>query len=261
MPSVRPRFARHVGVDYSGAGTAEERLPGLAVCVGEGGEEPTVVRPAGGRRWSRRDLAGWLEALLAEPVPTLVGVDHAFSFPLAYFQHHRLERDWDVFLDDFHRHWPTDEMRTYVDFVREGVCGNGAARMGDSRWRRVCDLRARAKSPFHFDAPGTVAKSTHAGLPWLLRLRRALGGHVHWWPFDGWDPPAGRSMVAEVYPALWNRAFPRRDRDAHQHDAYCVAAWLQRADRSGDLEAILEPTLGTEERAAAVVEGWILGLP
>jgi hypothetical protein len=33
-------------------------------------------------------------------------------------------------------HWPTDE-DIYVDFVRDGGSGNGAARSDDPRWRRL----------------------------------------------------------------------------------------------------------------------------
>ena len=39
--------------------------------------------------------------------------------------------------------------------------------------------RSRAKSVFHFDVQVSVAKSTHAGLPWLRYLRQQLGGRVH----------------------------------------------------------------------------------
>jgi hypothetical protein len=46
------------------------------------------------------------------------------SIPLRYFEVHRLEPDWSAFLDDFQRHWPTDE-NIYVDFVRDGTVGNG----------------------------------------------------------------------------------------------------------------------------------------
>src|SRR5262249_23967675 len=73
-----------------------------------------------------------------------------------------------AFLDDFQRHWPTDDDHTYVDFVREGVTGNGAARAGNARWRRLTEERAGgAKSVFQFDVQSSVAKSTHAGIPWL----------------------------------------------------------------------------------------------
>ena len=62
---------------------------------------------------------------------------------------------------------------------------------------------------FHFDVPGQVAKSTHAGIPWLRFIRQELGARVHFWPFDGWDIPVGQSAIAEVYPALWSRGFAR----------------------------------------------------
>ena len=55
---------------------------------------------------------------------------------------------------------------------------------------------------FHFDVQGSVAKSTHAGIPWLLFIRQRPGECVHFWPLDGWDIPAGRSAVTEVYPAV-----------------------------------------------------------
>ena len=91
--------------------------------------------------------------------------------------------------------------------------GNGAARMGNARWRRLTEERAgSAKSVFHFDVQGSVAKSTHAGIPWLRFIRQRLGPRVHFWPFDGWDIPAGRSAIAEVYPALWSRSFAREGR-------------------------------------------------
>jgi hypothetical protein len=73
---------------------------------------------------------------------------------------------------------------------------------------------------------GSAAKSTHAGIPWLRFIRERDGQRVHFWPFDGWDIPAGRSVIAEVYPALWGRCFAREDRNSDQHDAYCIAACL-----------------------------------
>ena len=112
---------------------------------------------------------------------------------------------------DFQQHWPTDEDHIYVDFVREGAFGNGAARMGNTRWRRLTEERAGgAKSVFHFDVQGSVAKSTHAGIPWLRFIRQRLGERVHFWPFDGWEIPAGRSAVAEVYPRYGAAASPAR---------------------------------------------------
>jgi hypothetical protein len=193
-------------------------------------------------------------------VPTLVGIGHGFSFPLRYFEVHHLLPDWPEFLDDFQRHWPTDEDHVYVDFVRDGSCGNGAERMGSSRWRRLTEERCRAKSVFHFDVQGTVAKSTHAGIPWLRYLRRQLGEQVHFWPFDGWDIPPGESAIAEVYPSLWKGAYPAGDCTPDQQDAYTIAAKLREADQDGRLQTFLHPSLTHPVRTIAGVEGWILGV-
>ncbi len=105
-----------------------------------------------------------------------------------------------------------------------------------------------------------MAKSTHAGIPWLKFIRQRLGDRVHFWPFDGWDIPEGRSAVAEVYPVLWSRSFARKERTSDQHDAYSIAAWLSRADQDGSLAAFLNPSLTASERTMAQVEGWILGV-
>jgi hypothetical protein len=189
-----------------------------------------------------------------------IGIDHGFSFPMQYFGTYRLPPDWPGFLDDFQRHWPTDEGHTYIDFVCDGSCGSGATRTGNPRWRRLTEVRAGgAKSVFHFGVQGSVAKSTHAGLPWLCYLRRQVGHQVHFWPFDGWEIPAGRSVIAEVYPSLWRHSFQREGRSGDQHDAYSVAAWKRRADLDGVLAEFLNPCLSPNEHEVARIEGWILG--
>jgi hypothetical protein len=102
---------------------------------------------------------------------------------------------------------------------------------------------------------GEVAKSTFAGPPWLLYLRKECKHPVHFWPFDGWEVPQGRSVVAEVYPSLWVRRFPRDDRDGDEQAAYASGAWLQRADSSDFLSRFLRPSLTPEERGIAKIEG------
>lgn len=256
-------FARYIGIDYSGAETPTSSLPGLRVYLAEGERSPVEIPPPPSKKkyWTRRGLAEWLAEVLSEGEPTVVGIDHAFSFPLRYFETHALSPDWPAFLEDFQRHWPTDEDHVYVDFVRDGSAGHGAARQGNSRWRRVTEERTkRAKSVFHFDVQGQVAKSTHAGLPWLLYLRRRLGPRVHFWPFDGWKIPAGRCGIVEVYPALWNSKFSVEDRTGDQHDAYAIAMALMQADSNGDLAKWLHPTLTPPEKAVAEIEGWILSV-
>jgi hypothetical protein len=255
-------FERYIGIDYSGAQTPKSSLKGLRVYTADRSTVPQEIEPSPSPRkyWTRRGIAEWLvESLLEEP-PTLVGIEHGFSFPLQYFEQYGLPLDWPSFLDDFQHHWPTDE-DIYVDFVRDGNAGNAAARVGNSRWRRVTELRARtAKSVFHFDVQGSVAKSTHAGIPWLRHIRQQVKDRVHFWPFDGWNVLRDCSVVAEVYPALWSRTFPSMGRTPDQQDAFAIAKWLQRADCDGSFEKFFCPEMETHERKKAEIEGWILGI-
>jgi len=260
---MMPAFTRTIGIDYSGAETPTASLKGLRVYLAEGDAPPVEVPPPPSPRkyWTRKGIAAWLVETLRDGPPTLVGIDHGFSFPLRYFEVHGLLPEWPRFLDDFQRHWPTDNDHTYVDFVRDGSAGNGAKRMGNARWRRLTEERAGgAKSVFHFDVQGTVAKSTHAGIPWLRFIRQQLGPRVHFWPFDGWEIPPGKSAIAEVYPALWSHAYPRADRTGDQHDAFSIAAWLSQENQDGSLAGFLQPDLAPQEKVIAQVEGWILGV-
>jgi hypothetical protein len=98
-----------------------------------------------------------------------------------------------------------------------------------------------AKSVFQFDARGYVANSTHAGIPWLRYIRQQACDRVHFWPIDGWIAPANRSVVAEAYPSLWSKKFPRAGWTLHQQDAFATAEWLRQAERDGSLEEFLCP--------------------
>ena len=110
-------FSHYIGIDYSGAETPEASLKGLRVYCAEGESAANEVPPPPSPRkyWTRRGTAHWLAGRLAEDVPTIVGIDHGFSFPLRYFEVHRLPPDWPTFLEDFQRHWPTHAEHTYVD--------------------------------------------------------------------------------------------------------------------------------------------------
>ena len=260
---MSPVFQGYVGIDYSGAQTPSSSIKGLRVYMAEEPAVPQEVGPPPSPRkyWTRKGIAEWLVERLSEDPATLVGIDHGFSFPIQYFEKYGLPLHWPSFLDDFQRHWPTDEENVYVDFVIDGLAGNGAARSGSPRWRRLTEIRARtAKSVFHFNVQGSVAKSTHSGIPWLRYIRQHLKDRVHFWPFDGWDVPPGCSVVAEVYPALWNRTFPPEGRTPDQQDASVIAKWMQAADRDGSLEGYFQPNLEPQERKKAEIEGWILGV-
>ena len=257
-------FERTIGIDYSGAATPTTRSRKLAIYCADGNAPPQEVLSQQDTlgRWTRGEIAEWLvNQLMEENRPTLVGIDHAFSFPIRYFQeYHELHgRSWDDFLDDFREHWPTYEDDAYVSAIRDDP---DQARFGDPGWFRLTEqLTGAAQSVFQFGVPGSVAHSTHAGLPWLQYIRRNLGARVHFWPFDGWDIPEGKSVVAEVYPSLWSRRFRKpMDRTGDQHDAYSVAGWLSYTDQRGQLPEYFNPVLSQEECDIVDVEGWILGV-
>lgn len=68
------------------------------------------------------------------------------------------------------------------------------------------------------------------------------------------------AVVAEVYPSLFRRRFPRDDRTTDEQDAFCVAAWLGEMDRRGTLDYYLKPPFSLPELRRCRLEGWILGV-
>ena len=247
-------FERYIGVRYSGRREPGERIKLIKAFAAREDHEPyQEVNPADGEgRWSRRELAEWLLAELDQEVPTVVGIDHAFSFPQSYMDRNNL-KSWDEFLDDFEGHWPTDRFR-----VRDLLPGN--QRTGDPDEHRLTGRwTAFPRSVFEFDIQDSPAKSAHAGLPWLAYLRRS-GDHVHFWPFDGFDVPKGHSVVAEVRPARFRHRYPKEGLGKEEHDAFAICAWLQERDRYGLLRPYFTPPLSEHEQERALLEGWILGV-
>ena len=268
-----PPFDGFIGIDYSGAQTPTSRLPGLQVyAAAPGGTEAerwsSPARANNGRalHWTRRELAERLRDEVRRGTRLLVGIDHGFSMPMAYFDRYGL-RSWPAFLDDFVTHWPTHEDHEYVDFVRDGsMHRRGRAPPPGQRVGRNDEFRlterwsSSAKSVFLFDVQGSVAKSTHAGIPWLKWLRDEVGHMLHFWPFDGWAVPQGKSVIAEVYPSLFRHRYPREQRSPDEQDAYATARWMADMATRGALDGYFKPPLTPAERAGAELEGWIFGI-
>ena len=254
----KKRFSHYVGIDYSGASHAAARTATIQVYHAEQDAPGQTVRsPASTsksrRNWNRRETFEWLKEFLEDHSRVIVGIDHGFSFPLSYFRRYRLS-SWDAFLEDFSQHWPREPEATVDDFRQRGT------RMGHASDRRTTEeWTSSAKSVFQFDVQGSVAKSTHAGLPFLHELRTHLP-RVHFWPFDGLSVPANRSVVAEIYPSLVRNRYPRAGRSPDQQDAYAVCRWLQEMDRQFGLERFFHPPLSPEHQNRAKLEGWILGV-
>jgi hypothetical protein len=255
------RFDLYVGIDYSGAQTPESRLKALQVYAAGPGKAPEKIPPpssprSGARNWSRREIARWITELGAGGERFIAGIDHCFSFPLAYFRRYGLE-SWEEFLDDFVRHWPTHEPYTYVDFLLE----EPPDRMGDPGDLRLAERWTQgASSVFRMRGAGSVGKASFAGIPWLRFIREETRNHVYVWPFDGWELPAEAPVLVEAYPALCRRRYPWEGRTADEHDAFSVAAWLRDMDSRGALERYTRPPLSESEKRVAELEGWIFGV-
>ena len=253
------RFKRHVGIDYSGRGYPTDRLAGLQVYGARAGQDPVRVEPPHSspnvRNWTRSALAKHMHEILEGNGPVIVGIDHGFSFPIKYMNHHGF-KTWDDFLNDFVQHWPTDCSNKSVARL---IFGNQRRGMPDDL--RLCEKwTSSAKSVFQFRGPG-VAHSTHAGLPWLRRLRKNVSlDRVHFWPFDGFCVEDQKSVVTEVYPSLFRRRYPRPEGNEHEYDAWSVAKWLSEMDGTGRLDQYFQPPLTRDERCRARLEGWILGV-
>jgi len=252
-------FEKYIGIDYSGSGTPVTRTPGLQVYLATHDRLPRRLNPPStppgrNRNWCRKEVAEWLIEQAKSDL-FIAGLDFSFSLPLSYFQRYGLT-DWDDFLADFVEHWPTDRDDATVEGLRRGN-----ARTGTSDEFRVTERwTSSAKSNFQFDVQGQVAKSTHAGISWLYRIRQAVGKKVHFWPFDGWQVRQGKSVIAEVFPSMLRRRYPAEGRTVDQHDADSVARWLTETNERGFLDRYFDPPLTDEERPIADLEGWILGI-
>lgn len=255
MPASTPRFQRYVGVRYSGRKGPTDQIRWLRVFSASEDHEPyqewNERSPEG--RWSRQELAEWLLELITGETPVIVGLDHAFSFPQSYMDRHNL-KSWPEFLQDFEQHWPTNRLS-----VRELLPGN--VRTGDPDERRLTGRWAGTPrgGVFRFELQDGLAKATHAGIPWLDYLRRA-GDRAHFWPFDGFEVPAKRSVVAEVRSANLLQRYPQEGLSREEHEAFAICAWLQDRDRLGLLGGYFTPPLSGGEKGQAMAEGWILGV-
>ena len=251
--SMRPRFRAYIGIDYSGAGCPDKPQKGLQIYEAHESHAARRIGPETGSNWSRTGVYEYLRVRLSSTDPIIVGIDHSFSFPKPYMDQYGLTT-WEQFLDDFSNHWPTDKFPV-------GTLHRDNERTGDPDWFRLTERWTQgAKSVFRFGVPGQVAYSSHAGIPWLHRLRKEFQGKVHFWPFDGFDPAPDKTLIAEVYPALYRGRVELTASTRDEQDAEAVATWLQNCDRHGILDRYFNPPLSEKNRDFVGLEGWILGV-
>lgn len=260
-------FSTFIGIDYSGAGLPSRGLRGLRIFQSTPsrlGREVFDERHAQGR-WSRNRVREWLLTQAADKGPVLVGLDHAFSLPATRLRQQSIV-SWDHLLVQFEGIVATQRRKVSEARADRRTAGllDRPEGLDPEDWFRLSERRTQQASSVLDFRPRRVAFSTMAGIAQLAALRREAArasAKLHFWPFDGFNIPAGFSAIVEIYPAILKRRFASVDGDtADQRDARCAADWLRAIVRDGHLATYLRPPLTQRQRTQALLEGWILGV-
>lgn len=285
-------FDAFIAIDWSGAKGPSYDGIAVALCA-PGKAAPRLVRA--GHRWTRSELADWLEGKLAGTERLLVGLDFAFAWPLGARGYRGLEGTsartvfdlWDAIEEssggegDFGCQAVLDDARfTHLFWTIKDKKMPAGWRPGIRQAECACigETGARPESVFKLIGPKQVGKASLTGMRVLRHLTIANRDAVSVWPYE----PARDSVLVEIFPTLFrkqaldkldkirdfatlNRALahfgarPFGDHDLaksdHNTDALLSAAALRNL-------AMHEPTLLADIDDEAVRrEGWIFGVP
>ena len=236
---------RVIGIDYSGAATDDTPLAGLAAWMASTSRVMPVTRtqePGPARSWSRNALTERL-AQEMESGACLVVIDHAFAYSAEALDKLKV-RAWDDLPGRLDRLGSLSALRDRVGHV--------------AGWR-LADLAAPGtQDPLGVRTFRPVSHSTFHGIRQLGRLRGLADFHL--WPFDGWRPKSGRSVVAEGFPNLLRRRVATTAATRDERDAEALARFFWQRWRGKVLGQLFEPALTGTEKAPARREGWILGV-
>jgi precorrin-8X/cobalt-precorrin-8 methylmutase len=260
-------FDRTIGVDWSGAGSDDASIRGLAAAVGTG----SAVETVNWQRRSRRAVTEWLiEQLRSDAPRTLVGLDFAFGYPEGAMsvvfeaaQWAELPRRMGRLLD---AHGTAQAVAAHINgstrFAGHGPFRTNANRCdfrfyldhGISYLRHVETIVPQAISQWYLGSGATVGYSTITGLAALDRMlcaRDAGRCDFSIWPFEAVRSDA--HVIAEVYPAIWPKPEGYQGGE-HDRDAIRVAAGLWALPNDLSLPTNHLPP------GCLIEEGWMLGV-
>jgi hypothetical protein len=234
-------FDRIVSIDWSGAGSEEERVS-LRIAVWEKDGDCCRIRlpPASGttRKWRRSECRDYLRQVLSDAKRTLVGMDFGFGLPwgseIAIFR----VRGWREMIKSIGQLYEvngTARAAAQVINSMPHLNGHGPYRFNDSRtdyrfyldngvpYYRLTELAApQAISQWYMGSGGTVAFHTITGLAaidWLISLRHKDGLRFAVWPFEEVEP--NQNVLVETYPAIC----PKCAHDPSCHGGDEIDAW------------------------------------
>ena len=209
-------FDCFVGIDWSGARGAYQA--GLAVFMAEAGDSaPMRVIPPNQKRWSRHEIARWLEEISANR-RVLAGIDFAFAYPVydmegAYCGYFPEFADspqdvatlWrlieEINQTEAHLYggaiWDHPDLGAYYN----APSGRRGAKFY-SRRRQTEQAAKEVKSPsptFNCVGPAGVGTGSLAG----MRLLHHLADKAEIWPFDNHPAGSKNLTLVEIFPSYY----------------------------------------------------------
>ena len=209
-------FDRFVGIDWSGARGPYQA--GLAVFMAEAGDSaPMRVIPPNQKRWSRHEIASWLQEISANR-RVLAGIDFAFAYPVydmegAYCGYFPEFADspqdaatlWRLIekINQTEAHlyggaiWDHPDLGAYYN----APSGRRGAKFY-SRRRQTEQAAKAVKSPsptFNCVGPAGVGTGSLAG----MRLLHHLADKAEIWPFDNHPAGSKNLTLVEIFPSYY----------------------------------------------------------
>ena len=222
---------RFVAVDWSGSARPEGQRKHIWTSVA--GEQSF-------NGLTRVELASWLIKNFASG-PAVIGLDFAFSFPIAFFRQRGLSDVRDL--------WRQAELHGEkwlhgCEAPFWGRPGKKCLARHASEGLRRTDRAIRVggispKSPLQIGGAGAVGTGSIRGMPFLRKLQLA-GFSI--WPFD----PPRLPMVVEMYPRLLTGPVNKRQASAR-------TAYLMSSEFDGLSSAERSAAEGSEDAFDAVV--------
>jgi hypothetical protein len=194
---------------------------------------------------TRDELCEWLiKRIKAESIPTVVGIDFAFSLPRSFLESHGFET-----VDQLWRmaathgeHWLSSCVAPF--WGRPGKkCPESHLTKGFRKTDREISVNGISpKSPFQIGGAGAVGTGSIRGMPYLERLQQE-GFSI--WPFD----PPKYPLVVEIYPRLLTG-------EVHKSSAAARAEYLSRMEFASLPPEILKLGQRSEDAFDALVSAF-----
>ena len=283
-------FERYISIDWSGAGTEDQRGDLRVVTAFRRNRETTIVPPPWPGRviWTRADCVRYLAEVLREDQPRcLVAMDFSFGYPWGADASIFDGRGWRTMLRRLAKVYADKETaRSTAEEINsfERFGGHGPYRFdrdrsdfrfylhsGTAYYRLVEMAVPQAISQWYLGAGNAVGFSSITGmaaLDHLIELRDEGEVEFHVWPQEGLVPDPYKHILAESYPAIYPELSDYGEcTDEHCRDAWKVLRWMTVQDKQGSLERCFEISPQPFGRVDCVdfekqvrFEGWILGV-